>query len=66
MSLYTAHITYSAIRSISTSGELELVVKNQSYSLTTGSSMTFDSRDSHRYINPGDVDAHVMIIVNYE
>ncbi|MBC7000981.1 helix-turn-helix transcriptional regulator [Photobacterium sp. BZF1] len=46
-------------------GVLELVVSGQSYVLKAGSSITFDSMQEHRYINPGDEDAKVVIIVNY-
>lgn len=47
-------------------GELELVVGKNTYRIKAGSSISFDSREEHRYINPGEVDANVLIIVNYE
>lgn len=47
------------------SGELEMTVDDKSYFLKAGSSLTFDSRKTHRYKNNGDLDAQVMIIVNY-
>ncbi|WP_407702421.1 cupin domain-containing protein [Vibrio algarum] len=47
-------------------GELELIVGKNTYQIKSGSSITFDSKETHRYINRCDVDANVLIIVNYE
>ncbi|MDG3088502.1 XRE family transcriptional regulator [Vibrio hannami] len=61
-----SHKTSTTEQLFVTDGELEMVVSGKSYVLTSGSSLTFDSKDTHTYINSKDVDAHVMIIVNYE
>lgn len=49
-----------------TEGELTMEIGGKIYALPTGSSLSFDSTDKHRYMNRGTVDAKVMIIVNYE
>ncbi|MDR9827264.1 XRE family transcriptional regulator [Vibrio sp. FNV 38] len=49
-----------------TQGELTMEVGKNTYRIKAGCSMSFDSSEKHRYINDGDIDANVMIIVNYE
>ncbi|MCQ1059336.1 MULTISPECIES: helix-turn-helix domain-containing protein [Photobacterium] len=49
-----------------TDGELEMIVGQNTYRITAGCSLSFDSSEKHRYINNGDIDANVLIIVNYE
>lgn len=49
-----------------TQGELELIVGANTYHLKAGSSIEFDSRENHTYINRGDVDAIVHFIISYE
>lgn len=47
-------------------GEIELVIGSNSYHLKAGSAIEFDAKDDHRYINKGDDEAIVHIIISYE
>ena len=46
-------------------GEIELVVGTDSYHLKAGSSIAFDAKEDHKYINNGEVDAIAHFIVSY-
>jgi len=46
-------------------GEIELVVSANTYHLKAGSAIAFDSREDHKYINNGEVDAIAHFIVSY-
>jgi len=46
-------------------GEIELIVGANTYHLKTGSSITFDSREDHKYINKGKMDAIAHFIISY-
>ena len=45
------------------SGVLSVEVGAQRFSVVEGESITFDSREPHRYVNEGDATAHVIIAV---
>lgn len=62
----TSHENSTTEQIFVSQGELEMEIKNKSYQLKSGSSISFDSKDPHRYINSSNSDTHVMIIVNYE
>ena len=47
-------------------GEIELVVGANTYRIKAGSAIAFDSKENHKYINNGQVDAIVHFIVSYE
>lgn len=47
-------------------GEIELVVGANTYHLKAGSAIAFDSREDHKYINNGDVDAIAHFIISYK
>ncbi|WP_072682015.1 helix-turn-helix domain-containing protein [Arcobacter sp. LA11] len=47
-------------------GELELVVGSNSYQLKAGSTIEFDPREDHTYINNGEIDTLAHFIVSYE
>ncbi|WED27639.1 XRE family transcriptional regulator [Vibrio sp. DW001] len=47
-------------------GKIELVVGKKTYHIKEGCAIAFDSKEDHTYINSGDKDASVHIIVNYE
>jgi transcriptional regulator with XRE-family HTH domain len=47
-------------------GEIELVVGANTYHIKAGGAIAFDSKEDHKYINNGEVDAIVHFIVNYE
>ncbi|MCF8088106.1 MAG: XRE family transcriptional regulator [Desulfotignum sp.] len=46
-------------------GEIELIVGSKSYHLKEGSSISFDSREDHKYLNNGEVDAIAHFIISY-
>lgn len=46
-------------------GEIELVVGENTYHLKAGSAIAFDSKEDHRYINNGKIDAIAHFIVSY-
>lgn len=48
------------------SGEVEILVENDAYSLKEGDFIIFDSYKEHRYINNKDNKAILYMIVNYE
>ena len=43
-------------------GEIELVVGANTYHLKAGSAIAFDSREDHKYINNGEVDAIAHVV----
>ena len=47
-------------------GQIELVVGANTYRIKAGSAIAFDSKENHKYINNGQVDAIVHFIVSYE
>ena len=47
-------------------GEIELVVGTNTYHLKAGSAIAFDSREDHKYINNGEVDAIAHFIISYK
>lgn len=46
-------------------GEIEIVVENDSYSLTQGDFISFDAKKVHRYINHGDTETTAHFILSY-
>lgn len=47
-------------------GEVELIIGANTYHIKAGDSIAFDSKEEHRYINNGEVDAVVHFIISYE
>ena len=47
-------------------GEIELIVGANTYHIKAGSAIAFDSKEDHKYINNGEVDAIAHFIISYE
>ena len=47
-------------------GELELVINGQSYTLRKGEAIEFDAKGDHRYINKGKEVAISQIVLSYD
>ncbi|WED27640.1 XRE family transcriptional regulator [Vibrio sp. DW001] len=60
------HMNSSTEQLFVSQGTLELIVGKSTYHIKAGSSISFDSKEDHTYVNSGDIDANVLIIVNYE
>jgi XRE family transcriptional regulator, regulator of sulfur utilization len=47
-------------------GAIELTIGSNIYHLEAGSSIEFDAKEEHKYVNTGDVDAIAQFIISYE
>ena len=47
-------------------GEVDLIIGSKSYHIKSGGSIVFDSKEDHKYVNCGEMDALMHFIVTYE